>query len=149
MEYRVGGDEFVIILSGRDYIIRKELVLALHDRSVEHINTGGVVVSGGYSDYKPGEDPDFHRVFIRADELMYEEKQLLKGLGSVTREDAEEASAPAGPTINGQERLFLSNGVSFATDHHIYPASAGCFHVLLRKLRSLWICTYGVLSFCQ
>ena len=39
--YRTGGDEFVVILTGRDYIIRKELVLALHDRSVEHIGSGG------------------------------------------------------------------------------------------------------------
>ena len=117
--YRVGGDEFVIILSGRDYIIRKELVLALHDRSVEHINTGGVVVSGGYSDYKPGEDSDFHKVFIRADELMYEEKQLLKGLGSITREDAEEASATAGPTINGQEILNVKKYTLIVEDEEV------------------------------
>ena len=37
--FRTGGDEFVVILTGRDYLIRKELVLALHDRSVEHIST--------------------------------------------------------------------------------------------------------------
>ncbi len=87
--YRTGGDEFVVILTGRDYLIRKELVLALHDRSVEHINTNDVVVSGGLSDYNPEEDTCFHDVFERADALMYEEKKLLKGMGSITREDAE------------------------------------------------------------
>ena len=87
--YRIGGDEFVVVLTGRDYEIRKELVLALHDRSAEHIGSGGVVVSGGFSDYVPGEDLSVHSVFERADNSMYEEKQLLKSLGAVTRDDAE------------------------------------------------------------
>ncbi|MBQ1491043.1 MAG: amino acid permease, partial [Blautia sp.] len=65
--YRTGGDEFVVILQGRDYLIRKELVLALHDRSVEHISTKEVVVSGGLSEYQPGLDTSFHAVFERAD----------------------------------------------------------------------------------
>ncbi len=94
--YRTGGDEFVVILTGRDFLIRKELVLALHDRSVENISAGGVVISGGYSDYDPKHDITFHDVFERADALMYEEKQLLKGLGSISREDAEAATALVG-----------------------------------------------------
>ena len=68
--YRTGGDEFVVVLHGRDYLIRKELVLALHDRSVEHISTNEVVISGGLSDYQPGVDSSFHDVFERADALM-------------------------------------------------------------------------------
>ncbi len=91
--YRTGGDEFAIILRGRDYLIRNELVLALHDRSVVHISTNEVVISGGLSDYNPEEDTCFHDVFERADNLMYEEKKLLKGMGAVTREDAEAAAA--------------------------------------------------------
>ena len=86
--FRTGGDEFVVILYGSDYLIRKELVLALHDRSVEHISAGKVVVSGGLSDYRPGADTCFHDVFERADALMYEEKKLLKGMGAISREDA-------------------------------------------------------------
>ena len=92
--FRTGGDEFSVILTGRDYLIRKELLLALHDRSVEHISTKEAVVSGGLSEYRPGEDGSFHDVFERADALMYEEKKLLKGMGSITREDAEEAFKP-------------------------------------------------------
>ena len=90
--FRTGGDEFVIILSGRDYIIRKELLLALHDRSVDHISTKEVVISGGLSDYQAGQDTSFHEVFERADARMYEEKKLLKSMGAVTRDDAEELS---------------------------------------------------------
>ena len=99
--YRIGGDEFVAVLTGRDYIIRRELVLALHDRSIEHIGMGKVVISGGLSDFVPDEDQNFHSVFERADTLMYEEKQLLKGLGSITREDAEEQPSPAAPMLTG------------------------------------------------
>ena len=84
--FRVGGDEFVAVLTGHDFLARKELVRELHDRSVEHIGTKEVVVSGGFSDYKPGEDASFHDVFERADALMYEEKQLLKSMGAITRE---------------------------------------------------------------
>lgn len=85
--YRIGGDEFAVILTGRDYAIREELIHELHERSVSHIRSGGVVISGGISDYLPDTDPSFHNVFVRADELMYEEKQLLKSLGAVTRND--------------------------------------------------------------
>ena len=84
--YRTGGDEFVVVLHGRDYLARKELVLALHDRSIEHISTNEVVISGGCSDYSPGSDSSFHDVFERADALMYEEKKLLKGMGAVSRD---------------------------------------------------------------
>ena len=93
--YRIGGDEFVTLLTGRDYATRRELMCLLHDRSVAHISGEGVVVSGGISDYRPGEDMNFHSVFQRADELMYEEKQLLKGLGAVTREEEPEFENPS------------------------------------------------------
>ena len=87
--YRTGGDEFAVILSGLDHLSRKELIQVLHDRSVEHISTKEVGISGGLSDYQPGTDTCFHDVFERADVLMYEEKKLLKEMGSISREDAE------------------------------------------------------------
>ncbi len=117
--YRTGGDEFVVILTGRDYLIRKELVLALHDRSVENISTHDVVISGGLSDYKPGEDISFHDVFERADALMYEEKTLLKGMGSITREDAEVAAKQVLPTHESSDILSLKRLVLIAEDEEI------------------------------
>ncbi len=87
--YRTGGDEFAVVLSGRDYFSRKELIQELHSRSVEHISTKEVVISGGLSDYQPGTDTSLHAVYERADALMYEEKKLLKGMGAISREDAE------------------------------------------------------------
>ena len=117
--YRTGGDEFTVILTGRDYLIRKELVLALHDRSVEHISSKGVVISGGLSDYRPEEDANFHDVFERADALMYEEKKLLKGMGAVTREDAEAAAKPVFRTDENADILRLKRHILIVEDERI------------------------------
>ena len=116
--YRIGGDEFVVILFDRDYLIRKELILALHDRSVEHIGSGEVVISGGLSDFKAEEDTNFHAVFERADSLMYEEKQLLKGLGSISREDEEEPKALL-PIAEESEVLQLKRHVLIVEDEAV------------------------------
>ena len=114
--YRVGGDEFVVIMTGRDYLIRKELLLALHDRSVANISKeGAAVVSGGLSSYIPGEDHSFHEVFERADKLMYEEKQLLKGLGSITRDGSEDLK-PAVTMKDDADVLSLNRQVLIVED---------------------------------
>ena len=106
--YRIGGDEFVLVLTGRDYDSRKILMKQLHDRSIEHIGSGKVVVSGGYSDFDGKKDKSFHEVFERADALMYEEKQLLKGLGSISRDDDEQSgSGDETPSIFNVKREIL------------------------------------------
>ncbi|MBR2256135.1 MAG: amino acid permease, partial [Blautia sp.] len=117
--FRTGGDEFVVILHGRDYFIRKELVLALHDRSVEHISKNEVVISGGLSEYNPGVDSSFHDVFERADTLMYEEKKLLKGMGAISREDAEKAAKPIFSEDEDTEIMHLKRHILIVEDEHI------------------------------
>ena len=117
--YRTGGDEFVVIMTGRDYLIRKELVLALHDRSVAHISKKEVVVSGGLSEFKPGEDTSFHAVFERADEQMYEEKKLLKGMGAISREDAETEGKPMFQMDEDAEIMHLKRHILIAEDEII------------------------------
>lgn len=49
------------------------------------IGTGDVVISCGLSEFRPSEDSCFHTVFQRADERMFAEKRLLKGMGAATR----------------------------------------------------------------
>ena len=83
--YRVGGDEFVAVLTGRDYENRESLMERLNAVSESHIGTDQVIVAGGSSDYRSGEDSLSHEVFKRADGRMYENKQALKSKGSITR----------------------------------------------------------------
>ncbi len=64
---------------------REAIMRALHDRSVENIGKGKVVVSGGLAEYAPGQTPNCPAVFEAADARMYEEKKLLKSLGAATR----------------------------------------------------------------
>ena len=94
--YRVGGDEFSVIMTGRDYAIRKELMNMLHNRSLDHITAGGAVISGGMSEFRPGKDRSTHEVFQRADDLMYTEKKLLKSHGAVTRDSEPERTQESG-----------------------------------------------------
>ncbi|MBR4150233.1 MAG: amino acid permease [Firmicutes bacterium] len=117
--FRTGGDEFVVILHDRDYLIRKELVLTLHDRSVAHISTKEVVISGGLSDYVPGTDTSFHDAFERADGLMYEEKKLLKGMGAISREDAETEANPLFPKDEDAEIMNLKRQILIVEDEQI------------------------------
>lgn len=83
--YRTGGDEFVVILSDADYLNRSMIMKRLHNTSVENIKNGGVVVSGGISDFEPGVSENFKSVFEKADALMYQEKKILKSMGAATR----------------------------------------------------------------
>ena len=107
--YRIGGDEFLVILQGRDHTARQELMERLHNTSVEHITAGGAVVSGGISDYAPDKDSSLHDAFGRADQLMYEEKKLLKSMGAVTRYDEEEqpAAVESAPIINVRKHILI------------------------------------------
>ena len=84
--YRIGGDEFAVLLTGRDFENREALLASLNERVEANIGQEGkVVVSAGMSLYRPGSDTRMHDVFERADERMYQRKQLLKSMGAKTR----------------------------------------------------------------
>ena len=108
--YRVGGDEFLVIVSGRDYSVRGELMRILHERSKDHITNGGAVVSGGISDYIPDIDFEVNNVFNRADKKMYEEKKLLKSLGAASRDD-EAQTVPENTSVSSLPEGFIDESV--------------------------------------
>ncbi len=77
--YRIGGDEFAVILRGNDYSDRINL-FALFKRQVEeNLRIGeGAVIAAGMTEFRKLEDKNLGDMFIRADESMYDNKARLK-----------------------------------------------------------------------
>ncbi len=79
--FRVGGDEFVVVISGRDYERRDYLLKKLREETITNGRTRtGPVVATGLAVYEPGTDDSFSKVFERADHFMYENKKDLKAM---------------------------------------------------------------------
>ena len=78
--YRIGGDEFVVILEGEDYKDRINLLNDFDRQMEENRDAGKIVISTGLDIFRPGRDINFNSVFERADQRMYERKRALKGL---------------------------------------------------------------------
>ncbi|MBR4719691.1 MAG: amino acid permease [Lachnospiraceae bacterium] len=77
--YRIGGDEFVVILEGDDYANRQHLMNELNETVEYNNDVGGVVIAAGMSDFIQDGDVSLYQVFERADSLMYTRKRELKG----------------------------------------------------------------------
>ena len=84
--FRIGGDEFVVLLQGQDFEARHEILQSFNEKVERHIGTAQVVASLGLADFDAKTDASFHDVFKRADELMYRRKLQLKSMGAVTRD---------------------------------------------------------------
>ena len=84
--FRIGGDEFAVILEGADYQRRAELLESLNQSVIRNIGSREPVAALGLADYTPGEDHSFRSVFERADRNMYERKKELKDLGADVRD---------------------------------------------------------------
>ena len=76
--YRIGGDEFAIVLRGSDYENREALMDELVEWNRASAAAGGVVVACGMTQYIPGRDYSMSTVFVRADNAMFENKIQLK-----------------------------------------------------------------------
>ena len=82
--FRIGGDEFAVILQGKGFDSMPEAISELNRIVEENIKSDDVVVSIGYSTYGP-DDKHLSDVFERADKMMYERKAELKSMGAQTR----------------------------------------------------------------
>ncbi len=77
--YRIGGDEFVVILRGEDFENRERLLDEMRKQVEENVRIGeGPVVASGMAEYQPGDDRSVEDVFTRADNRMYENKTQLR-----------------------------------------------------------------------
>jgi len=82
--YRVGGDEFVVLLEGQDLAAHEQLLQLLDERlAAAPLTFEGVeqpsVVAHGTAIYDPARDASINDVFVRADLNMYAHKRFLKG----------------------------------------------------------------------
>ena len=76
--YRIGGDEFVVIMSGKDYENRHNLIKRFYNIQVENKRNGLVTLAYGMAEFIPEKDLTLQDVFERADNLMYENKKRFK-----------------------------------------------------------------------
>ena len=85
--YRIGGDEFVVILQDKGYDTMQEGLDNINREIEDNSKKNAVVVAIGYSTLTP-EDQMVHEIFERADHMMYERKKQLKQMGATTRSDS-------------------------------------------------------------
>lgn len=77
--FRIGGDEFVIILRKQDYSDRENLLSAFRKQIEDNLRIGsGPVVASGLAEYQQDSGNTVEDVFKLADGRMYEEKTYLK-----------------------------------------------------------------------
>ena len=76
--FRIGGDEFAVLLRGEDYISRHTLLEKLDTQMESQECCPGKTLSVGMSEYVRGEDASVLEIFTRADHIMYEKKNALK-----------------------------------------------------------------------
>ena len=111
--FRIGGDEFVVILSGEDFIVRNKLVERINavPRDYSKIRIGQTI-SAGMAEYKEGQHLSFSSVFEDADKAMYEKKQFLKEnlLPKVNMTDSNPAYEYI-PVIHSRKRILIADDI--------------------------------------
>ena len=76
--FRIGGDEFAVIMKGSDFDEREALTAQLNDKMRANRCAGLVTAATGISEYIRGKDMRMQDVFERADNAMYENKKLCR-----------------------------------------------------------------------
>ncbi len=75
--FRVGGDEFAVLMQGQDYAHAEEQLAALEEINRRNLAAGDITIACGLARYAG--DRNVSAVFERADARMYANKRSLKG----------------------------------------------------------------------
>lgn len=78
--YRIGGDEFAVIIVNKETSIIQKCKQELKKQISDYNQTSLVplVIPSGYAAYDPVQDRDLYGTFNRADQLMYSDKEKTK-----------------------------------------------------------------------
>lgn len=76
--YRIGGDEFSVIIENKDYDNREKLLEKFNKIVESNVGNDRVVVASGCAIYNREHDFSFKTIFDRADYKMYLRKEELK-----------------------------------------------------------------------
>ena len=111
--FRVGGDEFAVILTKSDYERRTQLVNSVvaipPDRSQ---TTAGETIAAGMAEYKKGQHSSLLSVFEEADKAMYKRKRLMKeAFSSDDGEDEGAVDDEQIPAINVRRLILVADDV--------------------------------------
>ena len=82
--FRIGGDEFVVFLSGEDFDKKDTIFKNLRLLNKKQALAGKNVFSCGMATYNPETDFSVSSVLERADSMMYYNKRELKAIQSAT-----------------------------------------------------------------
>ena len=88
--FRIGGDEFAIILTGDDKKNQHEILDAMYAEqqrldATESAIEKRVSIAGGIAEYDYSSDKCFADVFKKADAIMYETKTEMKNNNIIKR----------------------------------------------------------------
>lgn len=84
--FRIGGDEFVVIIKGQDFAVVDQLI-AKFDKTIAQISEDQTLdywerisAALGFSRFNPQTDNCFESMFRRADQEMYKRKKAMKAI---------------------------------------------------------------------
>ena len=116
--FRIGGDEFVVILSGEDYVRRKSLMKQVNAVPDERSRTrAGETIAAGMVEYSEDRHANLLSVFEEADKAMYERKQLMKV--AVPSEEAQangDLESEDIPVINVRKHILIADDMEMGRE---------------------------------
>ena len=116
--FRIGGDEFVVILSGEDYCQRTKLMEQINELPANRSKIRiGETIAAGMVEYDPHQHYSLSSVFEEADKAMYERKQRMKEAFSPDSEPSESDLRPQViPAINVRKAVLIVDDIEMNRD---------------------------------
>ena len=116
--FRVGGDEFAVILTAGDYERRSELMELVtavpRSRSEQKV---GETIAAGMAKYEKGRHSSLLSVFEEADQAMYKRKRAMKEANkSVGSTDEARTDLGPIPIMNARKTILVAEDVELQRD---------------------------------